>query len=87
MLKICKNRFLDALCKFVLFSAFLHVIAIVVFFIVKRDVIAFNYFHIISAHLVFPDLIKGWFAQVISLVIMIVLYVIIFSFYTDKEKS
>jgi hypothetical protein len=86
MLKIFKNRYLDALGKFVLLSAILHVIFLVAFFLKDRDAVAFNYFHLIGAYLIFPGIIKGFFSQILSFVIVIVLYIIILLFYTDKQK-
>ena len=86
MLKISKNRYVDALWKFLLVSAFLHLVFIIAFFLVGRDIIAFNYFHIIGAYLIFPGIIKGFLSQILSLVFVIVLYISIFLFYTDKQK-
>jgi uncharacterized RDD family membrane protein YckC len=81
-----KNRFLDALLKFIIISAVFHIILLIIFSIVTSDIIPLNYFNILELDLFFPNIIKGTLSQALSVVVMIVIYVLIYLFFTKKKK-
>lgn len=85
MLKISKNRWLDACWKLLLFSGTLHVSFVIVFFIIKRDMEIINYFNIINLILFIPAAGKGLYAHLLSFIVLVALYTIIFFFYTGEK--
>ena len=84
MIQIVKNRYLDALLKFILLTAIMHVVLLIIFSIVTLNVVPLNYFNILDLDSFFPNVIEGTLSQVLSVVVMVALYLAIFSFYTKR---
>ena len=87
MIKIANNRFLDAFLKFLLFSAILHFLVLVVTSIITLDIGFLNYFDIIDVNLFLPGIDVGMISQIFSASLIIILYALIFFLYTKKNKS
>lgn len=86
MKTIAKNRYLDALLKVILLIAVAHDMLFVVRFIQTGDVAIFNIFRILDLQLFFPGIEKGSISNTISMILLISLYVGIFSFFSGKQK-
>jgi hypothetical protein len=85
MIKIVKNRLLDALLKLMLVSAGLHVVVVVFFALIKNNIRVLNYFSIIGLDLFIPDLSTGFVSHIIAILITLVLYLVILFFFTEKN--
>ena len=85
-MQISKNRCIDALLKFILFSAFVHIFLIIVFFVTNLDITLLNYFNILDIDLFFPNIASGFLSQILSILVMIFIYILIFLFFT-KDSS
>lgn len=79
-----KNRFIDALIKFILFSAFLHLLLLLIFLVFTHDFTGVNYFNIIGLNLFFPNIGQGFASQIFSLLTMAVTYGLIFFIINKK---
>ena len=86
MIKIANNRFLDAFLKFLLFSAILHFLVLVVTSIITLDIGFLNYFDIVGINLFIPGIGSGMISQIFSLSLILILYALIFFLYTKKNK-
>lgn len=80
-----KNRFLDVLIKFILFSAVLHITLLLIFFVISHDLTVVNYYQIIGLNLFFPQIGQGAVSQVLSILTMILFYGLIFVFARRKK--
>ena len=85
MIKIVKNRFLDAFLKLMFVSAAIHLVVLIYAGLSHLDVAALNYFSIVGLDLLFPDISKGLMSQVFSLLIIALTYISIFLFGTKKS--
>jgi len=81
-----KNRFLNTLVKFILFSAVLHILLLAIAFVFKRDLTAVNYFNVVGLNLFFPEIGQGLASQIFSLLTMVVIYGLIF-FVSNKKTN
>ncbi|MFA6215624.1 MAG: hypothetical protein WC768_03585 [Patescibacteria group bacterium] len=82
-----KNRFLQALVRVVLFSATVHLFLLVVFSVIKKDIVTLNYFKIIGLDLFFPNIASGVGSQILSMITMLVLYSLFFIFFAKKNHK
>jgi hypothetical protein len=84
MIQIVKNRFVDALLKLILLSAIFHMALLILFSIVNLDLVILNYFNILDIDLLFPNIIEGVLSQLLSIAMVIIIYSLIFVFFTKK---
>jgi hypothetical protein len=84
MKRISKNRFVDALLKLMLLSAIIHIIILITFSIIKMDFTFINYFKILTIDLIVPSITQGVLSNVLSVAVVVILYILIFFFYTKK---
>lgn len=82
---IVKNRRFDALLKLMLLSAVLHMAILFVYFVVHLDASRFNFFKITDIDLFFPELTSNSYSNVYSLLVGILLYTLIYYFFTKKK--
>lgn len=87
MIRIAKNRLLDAFLKFVLLSALVHTALLAVYALVFWDFGVFNYFSILDLGLFIPGITTGQVSVIVSASIMATLFLVIFLFYTKSEKK
>jgi len=80
MVKIAKNRFVDALLKFVLFSAAIHIGIAIGRSLTERTMQHLNYFKLISLDLILPSLVYSQQNFITALLIMMLAYCLIFLF-------
>ena len=80
---IGKNKYLDALKNLVLFSALTHLSLLIIYSIVKLDVMPLNYFNILDLDLFFPSIIDGTLSQILSVVVMVAIY--LFFYLIEKD--
>jgi len=85
-MKTSENRYIDALIKLILFSAVFHIILITIYSIVNLDITYLNYFNILDIDLFFPGIIDGSLSQVFSILMITIIYLIIYSVFTKKDK-
>ena len=85
MESIVKNRYIDAFLKFLLLSAFVHLLALALQFLIKRNFNVFNYFSIVGLDAFFPQLSNGLMINLVSNVLIIFIYILIFLFFTKKN--
>ena len=85
-MKTSENRYIDALIKLILFSAVFHIILIIIYSIVNLDITHLNYFNILDIDLFFPGIIDGPLSQVFSILMIAIIYLIIYSVFTKKDK-
>ncbi|MFA6022572.1 MAG: hypothetical protein WC781_00625 [Candidatus Pacearchaeota archaeon] len=84
MNKIVKNKYLDALFKLMLLSAIIHVAILIIKSIISFNLYPLNFFQILEITYFFPSLASGLTSLVISFITMVVIYLIILRFFTDK---
>lgn len=85
MMKIAKNRYLDALLKLILLSAIVHLVLLAILVFINKDITILNYFNVIDLDLFFPNIAHGILSQVLSAAAMAVLYLILFRFCTKRS--
>lgn len=84
---ISKNRYLDAFLKFVLLTAIIHMFLLFAAAAINADIVYLNYFNILDMDLFFPGVEYGLLSQVLSVAAMVVLYAIIYLYFTGKTKQ
>ncbi|MBN3041104.1 MAG: hypothetical protein JW867_08240 [Candidatus Omnitrophica bacterium] len=82
IIRISKNRLLDALFKLMLFSAIVHMFIVFLVALVRRDLSHLNYFKIIGVDIFIPYVEQGLPSQFASVSVAAMLYGIIFFFFT-----
>ena len=82
---IRKNRYIDALKKFVVFTAIIHIYLLIVYSIMKSDIMHLSYFNIIGLNLFLPDIMNGVFSQIVSIIIIVTIYFIIYFYFVKKD--
>lgn len=85
MTQLSKNRFLDSFLKFLLVSAVIHFIILMIITLKEMNIIYLNYFKILNINFFFKEIEQGILSQVISTIIVIIIYVVIFVFFTRKK--
>ncbi len=83
---IVQNKYLNALLLLMLFSASVHMVILIVWAIMQRNLDYLNYFNILTLNYFFPGVFEGWGASGISLATVIVIYGIIFTWNQADEK-
>lgn len=80
------NRFGDALIKTVLMFASIHIVALSIHAIWYLRLSSLNLFYILQLHLFFPEIVQGvgWFS--VGVVVLILLYSIVYTFFTKPLK-
>lgn len=81
-----KNKYIEALIKFILFSAILHIILLVIYSIFKGKLIYLNYFKVLDLDLFFPGITNGLASQAFSFLILVLVYSVIYFRFTKTEK-
>jgi hypothetical protein len=84
MKQIQKNKYIDALKKLILFSAISHIILLILYSIINLTIIPLNYFNILDLDLFFPNIINGHLSQILSLIIIAIIYWTIYFFSSKK---
>lgn len=79
-----KNKILEAASKLIIISAIIHLLILTIYAIINLDITYLNYFNIIDLNLFFPDIIQGFLSQTLSLIIVILLFFLIYKFYTKN---
>lgn len=83
---IGKNRWLVALLKTLLLFAFVHISILVVYFTITKDVVELNMFNILDIDLFFPQIDQGGASFILSTIVLLVVYLTIFTFFTTSDK-
>jgi len=78
--RIVNCRYLDALLKLILFSALVHIVILVIHAVRERDFSVMNYFNILDLDFFFPGIEEGVLSNVLSVVVMVVIYGVMFWF-------
>ena len=87
MMRIAKNRILDAMLKCVLLTALVHLGILAIYSIIFWDLGVFNYFSILDMGLFIPGISAGQVSMVVSTAFMASVFLAIFFFYTKSEKK
>jgi hypothetical protein len=74
---IAQNKYLNALLLFMLFSAIAHVAVLFLMALTSFNLHVFNYFTILNLNYILPGFFTTFLGDVISFVVMAVLYVVI----------
>ncbi|MBU1975910.1 MAG: hypothetical protein KKG59_05900 [Nanoarchaeota archaeon] len=74
MIKIVNNKYVDALLKLMLVTAIIHMLILIPYAIINGKMILTNYFNILDADLLFPNIIYGLWSQILSGVIVVAIY-------------
>ncbi|MCF7905781.1 hypothetical protein K9L63_01145 [Candidatus Gracilibacteria bacterium] len=82
---IHKKHALQALKQFILFSAIIHLFSLSLFSIIKRDGTLLNYFDILDIDLFFPFVGEGIGSQVLSFVVAIIVYFVLYCVCSYKK--
>lgn len=81
-----KNRFLDAVLKLMLLSAFLHMIVLSIYTVLTGDTTHSSFLKIIAIDLFYPELVNSPVGQYLSFASVIVLYILLYIFFTNKKR-
>lgn len=79
------ERLLTALVRSILFLALAHFLILVAYFLVTFDLAALNIFKVLDLDLFFPYIARGSTSFLVSTVLLIVLYLIMFVFFSKPE--
>ncbi|MBX4196665.1 hypothetical protein KW805_03690 [Candidatus Pacearchaeota archaeon] len=82
---IVKNRPIDAFLKLLLVSAVIHFIILVVQSLKDGNISHLNYFAILELQAFFPHILNGSFSFLLSLLIVVVLYFVLYFKYTKNH--
>ncbi len=85
MVRITKNKFIDALLNVILVAGILHLTLLITICIIRRDITYLNFFRIIEIDAFFPYITQGPLSQITSLAIIAALYFLMLFFYTKKD--
>ena len=86
-MKIFKNRYLDTLAKLILLSAVTHMSVVLLYSTINCNIINLNYFSILDLELFFPNIIHKQISHLASGITVIILFTIIYFFFTKKDKQ
>ena len=87
MNKLFNNRILDAFAKLLFISAAIHMSLYGVIYLMgksEKGLLLFNYFDIIDLDLFFPELINGFGMFIISQIVTLIIFLIIYFKFTQK---
>ncbi len=79
-------RYIQALVGLMFLSAVIHMIVLIIYCIKTGDGTPFNFFSIVGADLFFPILTQGNYAMMYSSITMMVLYGVIYLFFTHENR-
>jgi len=77
--RIVNNIFVKSFLRFVLLTALVHIGVLVIKTVKEGDIKLLNYFSILDLNSFFPKIINGWWSDVISLVIMLLIFFVFFT--------
>lgn len=80
------KKILRTLKTLILTTALIHIAILIVVAISKADITYLNYFNILDVDLFFPNVVNGFFSQVLSLVLMLGVFAIIYFRRTKLAK-
>ncbi|KAF0134252.1 MAG: hypothetical protein FD145_764 [Candidatus Saganbacteria bacterium] len=75
------KRYIDALKRFILFSAITHIILLIIKFIATRNLNIINYFNILDIDLFIPGVVQSQMSQVLSPIVMVGIYLVILKYF------
>ncbi len=80
-----KNKYLLVLKRLILFSAITHIILLIIYSFIRLDITYLNYFNILDLDLFFPNIIYGYFSQIVSILVILIIY--FFIYFLSKEHK
>ena len=78
MIKFRKNKYFVALKNLILYSAIIHLILLIIYSIIKWDIVYLNYFNILDFDLFLPNIIHGYLSQILSIIVLVIVYLVIY---------
>lgn len=81
---LSSNRIIDALYKFFLYSAIIHISIIFLKAIINRDISLINYFKIVEFDYFFSILSSGLLAHLLSFISGVMVFLFIYFRFTNK---
>jgi len=84
MVKIAKNKYVNAALVLMLFSAIAHMVILFFSAVATKDMHALNYFNILDFDFMFPDLFTGFWVDVFSWIFVGFLYAVILKANKDE---
>jgi len=82
-----KNPFLAALFCLFIISSIIHVSLVIIYSLFQFSYQNFNFFNIVGLNLFFLNISVGWFSQLISLLIIFIIYFSSLFFIFKKRKK
>ena len=86
MMRIVKNRILDAALKFILLTALVHLGILAAYSLLTWDLSVWNYFNILDLSLFIPGISIGPASWIVSGAIIVLLFLAIFLFFAKSGK-
>ena len=86
MILFVRNRYLDAALKSLLFYAVIHFFLMLLYFLRFGDWTVFNLFSILGFTLFFPTIAVGVLSAVLSWVVLISVFLLIYYRHTQPKK-
>ena len=71
-----KNKYLDAFLIVTLITAAAHILVLITWGIINKDIFAFNFFRIISLHDILPSVVEGLPINIAGVLVVAVGYLI-----------
>lgn len=87
MYRISKHRIGDAAAKSILLYAVLHILILFVHGVRTGDFSVLNVFNILEVNLLFPLRLEEGLSGFLSVLVLIAVYVLVFTFFTRKETD
>lgn len=85
-MKLNKNRLIEAFSRLIIFSAIVHLFVLGFYTVLNLDITRINYFSILDLDLFFPGINKSLGAQIFSIIVVVVIY-LIFYFIPKSSKT
>jgi|SaaInlStandDraft_4_1057021.scaffolds.fasta_scaffold03725_6 hypothetical protein len=82
-----KNRFLNSIKYFIIFSALFHMVLLLIYSITIKDFSSLNFINLLELDLLFPSLHLTTLGKLISWLIYLLTPIIIYFFFTKKSKK
>jgi hypothetical protein len=83
-IQISKNKYWNAACILMLFSAAIHMVILFLIALISKSFYVVNYFNIISISYFIPNFLNSFWGNVVSVAFAVILYVIFLR--TNKTK-
>ena len=77
-IRIVNNKYLNALFVFMLFSAIIHMLVLLVFFIMSGNLHVLNYFNILDMDQFVPVFFNNFIGDIVSFIFVLIFYLLIF---------